>query len=79
MRLELAGDGIAVSVLLPSVTATEFGDGMFTLGRPPRPGVVVHTPDYVAGFVARLLRTGEESLGIPPGPEQPSLADADRP
>ncbi len=42
---ELADDGIAVSLLLPSITATEFGDGMFTLGVSPRPGMVVHSPD----------------------------------
>ena len=74
LRQELAGDGIAVSLLLPSITATEFGDGMFTLGATPRPDMVVQSPDYVAGFVLRLLRTGEESLDIPHGPEQPGLA-----
>jgi NADP-dependent 3-hydroxy acid dehydrogenase YdfG len=74
-RQELAGDGIAVSLLLPSLTATEFGDGMFTLGASPRPGMVVHSPEYVAGFVLRLVRTGEESFDIPHGPEQPGLAE----
>jgi len=73
LRQELADDGIAVSLLLPSVTATEFGDGMFTLGTSPHPGMVVHSPDYAAGFVLRLLRTGEESFDIPHGPEQPDL------
>ena len=72
---ELAGDGIAVSLLLPSITATEFGNGMFTLGASPRPGMVVQSPDYVAGIVLRLLRTGEESFDIPHGPEQPDLAN----
>jgi short-subunit dehydrogenase len=75
LRQELAGDGIAESLLLPSVTATEFGDGMFTLGSSPRPGMVVHSPDYVASVVLRLLRTGEESFDIPHGPEQPGLAE----
>jgi short-subunit dehydrogenase len=73
LRQELAADGIGVSLLLPSITATEFGDGMFTLGTSPRPGMVVHSPDYVAGVVLRLLRTGEESFDIPHGPEQPDL------
>ncbi len=77
LRQELADDGIAVSLLLPSITATEFGDGMFTLGSSPRPGMVVHSPDYVAGFVLRMLRTGEESFDIPHGPEQPGLAESD--
>jgi short-subunit dehydrogenase len=71
---ELADAGIAVSLLLPSITATEFGDSMYTLGASPRPGMVVHSPDYVAGVVLRLLRTGEESFDIPYGPEQPDLA-----
>jgi NADP-dependent 3-hydroxy acid dehydrogenase YdfG len=75
MRQELARDGIAVSLLLPSITATEFGDGMFTLGASPRPGMVAHSPDYVAGVILRLLRTGEDTFDIPHGPEQPGLAD----
>ncbi len=74
LRQELAGDGIAVSLLLPSITATEFGNGMFTLGASPRPGMVAHSPHYVAGVVLQLLRTGEESFDIPHGPEQPGLA-----
>jgi short-subunit dehydrogenase len=73
LREELAGDGIAVSLLLPSITATEFGDGIFKLDSPP-PGQVVHSPDYVAGIVLRLLRTGEDTFDIPHGPEQPDLA-----
>jgi len=73
LRQELAGDDIAVSLLLPSITATEFGGGRFRLGASPRPGMVVHRPDYVAGVVLRLLRTGEESFDIPHGPEQPGL------
>jgi short-subunit dehydrogenase len=68
LRQELADNGIAVSLLLPSITATEFGDGRFTLGATPRPGMVVHSPDYVADLVLRLLRTGEESFDIPHGP-----------
>ena len=42
---------------------------------------VAHSPDYVAGVVLRLLRTGEESFDIPHGPEQPGLAEVppDRP
>ena len=73
LRQELAGDGIAVSLLLPSITATEFGDGMFTLGASPRPGMVAHSPDYVAGVVLRLLRTGEEYIRHParPGTARP--------
>ena len=75
LRQELADDGIAVSLLLPSITATEFAGGRFRLGASPRPGMVAHSPDYVAGVVLRLLRTGEESFDIPHGPEQPGLAE----
>ncbi|GAA4619072.1 SDR family oxidoreductase [Actinoallomurus liliacearum] len=73
LREELAADGVAVSLLLPSVTATEFGDGIFKDGVPPRPGMVVHRPEYVAGVVLRLLRTGEDTFDIPHGPEQPDI------
>lgn len=73
-REELASDGIAVSLLLPSMTATEFGDGMFQLGVAPGPGLVVHHPGYVAGVVLRLLRTGEDTFDVPHGPEQADIA-----
>ncbi|MCO5997660.1 SDR family NAD(P)-dependent oxidoreductase [Actinoallomurus rhizosphaericola] len=73
LREELAADGIAVSLLLPSVTATEFGNGIFKDGVPPRPGMVVHRPEYAAGVVLRLLRTGEDTFDIPHGPEQPDI------
>jgi NAD(P)-dependent dehydrogenase (short-subunit alcohol dehydrogenase family) len=75
MRAEWAGDGIAVSLLLPSITATEFGNGMFKPGASPRPGRIAHDPGYVAGVILRLLRTGEDTFDIPHGPEQPGLAD----
>jgi NADP-dependent 3-hydroxy acid dehydrogenase YdfG len=74
LREELASDGIAVSLLLPSMTATEFGNGMFRLGVAPRPGLVVHRPEYVAGIVLRMLRTGEGTFDVPHGPEQAGIA-----
>jgi NADP-dependent 3-hydroxy acid dehydrogenase YdfG len=81
LREELAGDGIAVSLLLPSITATEFGDGIFKLDVEPklstgvqRTGMVVQRPEYAADFVLRLLRTGEDTFDIPHGAEQPELA-----
>lgn len=73
-REELATDGIAVSLLLPSITATEFGNSLFQLGVAPRPGMVTHHPEYVAGVVLRLLRTGEDTVDIPHGPERPDIA-----
>jgi short-subunit dehydrogenase len=74
LREELADDGIVVSLLLPSITATEFGDGIFKLGATSWPGRVVHHAEYVAGLVLRLLRTGEDTFDIPHGPEQPDIA-----
>jgi short-subunit dehydrogenase len=77
-RAELASDGIAVSLLLPSMTATEFGGGIFRVGVAPRPGAVVHHPEYVAKAVLRMLRTGEDTFDIPHGPEQAEIADSTR-
>ena len=75
-REELAGDGIVVSNLLPSITASEFGGGMFEAGVEYRPGLIGQTPEYVAGFVLRLLRTGEDVCDIPHDPERPELLTA---
>jgi NADP-dependent 3-hydroxy acid dehydrogenase YdfG len=72
-RKELAEDGIVVSLVVPSITATEFADGRFQSGRTPFPGMVAHSPEYVAGVIVRALRTGEERIDIPHGPEQPEL------
>ncbi|MDT7578439.1 MAG: hypothetical protein QOH17_4772 [Pseudonocardiales bacterium] len=74
-RKELAADGIAVSLVLPSITATEFGGGMFRGGAGPRPGMVVHSPEYVGRVVLRALRSGEERIDIPHGPEQPGFPE----
>jgi NAD(P)-dependent dehydrogenase (short-subunit alcohol dehydrogenase family) len=74
-RKELAADGIAVSLVLPSITATEFGGGMFRGGAGPRPGMVVHSPEYVGRVVLRALRSGEERIDIPHGPEQPDFPE----
>jgi NADP-dependent 3-hydroxy acid dehydrogenase YdfG len=77
-RAELAPDGIAVSVVLPSITATEFAGGRFKPGGTGRDGMVVHNPNYVAAVILRALLTGEERIDIPHGPEQPELAAAPR-
>lgn len=74
-RKELADDGIAVSLVLPSVTGTEFGGGMFRTGASPRPGMVVHSPEYAGRVILRALRTGAERIDIPHGPEQPDFPD----
>lgn len=78
-REELQPDGIAVSLLLPSMTATEFGDETFKLGVEVRPGVFPQTPRYVAGVILRMLCTGEERVDILPGPEDPALTEVPGP
>jgi short-subunit dehydrogenase len=72
-RQELASDGIAVSLVVPFITATEFAGGRFLPGRDNRPGPAAHSPEYVGKVILRALRTGEERLDILPGPEQPEL------
>ncbi len=75
-RAELADEGIVVSLVLPSITATEFGDGMFLDRDVVRPGgMVPHSPEYVGRVILRALRTGEERIDIPHGPEQPDFPD----
>ena len=64
-RMELADENIQLSLVLPSVTDTEF----YPAGGLPA-GLVAHSPEYVARVVLRALRTGEERIDIPHGPEQ---------
>jgi short-subunit dehydrogenase len=73
-RKELELEGIAVSLVLPSITATEFGGGRYQPGQEARPGIVAHSPEYVAGVIVRALRTGEERIDIPHGAEQAELS-----
>jgi NAD(P)-dependent dehydrogenase (short-subunit alcohol dehydrogenase family) len=73
-RRELEPDGVAVSLVVPSITATEFAGGRFRPGQQVRPGLVAHSPGYVGRVIMRALRTGEERIDIQPGPEQPELA-----
>lgn len=72
-RKELDADGIVVSLVLPSITGTEFGGGRYQVGKEARPGMVAHRPEYVAQVIVRALRTGEERIDIPHGAEQPEL------
>jgi short-subunit dehydrogenase len=74
-RTELATDGIAVSLVLPSLTATEFGGGRYKLGDEVIPGFLVQSADYVGRIVLRALRTGEEAVDIPHGAQRPELAE----
>ena len=74
-RIELAGEGVDVSAVFPSLTATEFAGGIYPLGAEPFPGFVVQSTDYVARIILRLLRTGEASIDIPHGAEQAELTE----
>jgi short-subunit dehydrogenase len=74
-RTELAAEGIVVSLVLPSLTATEFGGGRYKLGDEVVPGFLVQSADYVGRIVLRALRTGEEAIDIPHGAERPELAE----
>ena len=66
-RAELAGEGIAVSVVYPFVTATEFHDAL-RAGEGPgrRPGLEPHPPELVADAIAHLIVSGEEEAVLVP-------------
>ena len=68
-REELASDGI-VSVVYPSVTATEFHKRLRAGGMPAGAGgLTPHSPGYVAKAIIHALHTGEAEVIIPHGPE----------
>jgi len=52
-RQELTGVGIAVSLLLHLVAATEFGESTYTFRAQSRPGIA-QSPDYGVGFAVRV-------------------------
>jgi len=72
-RKEFASDNIAVSLVLPSITATEFAGGRYASGESPRPGMIAHSPEYVAKVLLRALQTGEDRIDIPHGAEETEL------
>ena len=74
-RKEWATENIVVSTVLPSLTATEFGGGIYRLGDEVIPGFFVQSADYVGRIIVRALRTGEEAIDIPHGAEQPELTE----
>jgi short-subunit dehydrogenase len=74
-RKEWATENVVVSTVLPSLTATEFGGGIYQLGDEVIPGFFVQSADYVGRIIVRMLRTGEESIDIPHGAEQPELVE----
>jgi short-subunit dehydrogenase len=68
VRAELANEGIAVSVVYPFVTATEFHDTLRAGRRPgARPGLEPQPPELVADAIAHLIATGEEEAILVPG------------
>jgi NADP-dependent 3-hydroxy acid dehydrogenase YdfG len=73
LRKELGPDHIAVSLVVPFITATEFGGGRFQAGRPGPQGLIPHSAEYVGKVILRALRTGEERIDIQPGPELDEL------
>lgn len=75
-RRELEGDGIAVSLVSPSITATEFAGRDYRAGQELRPGMIVHSAEYVARVILRVLRSGEGRVEIPHGPEQPEIVSS---
>ena len=66
-RAELAGEGIAVSIVYPFVTATEFHDAL-RAGEGPggRPGLEPQPPELVADAIAHLIASGEEEAVLVP-------------
>ena len=71
-RAELADDGITVSEVLPSITASNFGGGRYKAGEESLPGLVTHTPEYPARAIFRAILTGEPTLDVPHGREDPN-------
>jgi NADP-dependent 3-hydroxy acid dehydrogenase YdfG len=74
-RAELADDSIDVSLIVPFITATEFGGGMFSGPGVQMGGHKPHSAEYVAAVILRLLETGEERIDLMPGPEDWTLAE----
>ena len=72
-RVELANDKIDVSLIVPFITATEFGDGIFMGPDAQIGGHKPHSAEYVAAVILRLLQTGEERIDLLPGPEDCTL------
>jgi short-subunit dehydrogenase len=73
-RAELADDAIDVSLIVPFITATEFGGGMFSGPSAPSGDRAPHSPEFVAAVILRMLQTGEERIDLLPGPEDWSLS-----
>jgi short-subunit dehydrogenase len=72
-RAELEADNIAVSVVYPSVTDTEFHKSLRAGGFPGGGGrLPAHPPEHVAVAILRAIVTGEAEIVIPHGPVEAS-------
>ena len=79
-RRELAPDGIVVSIVYPSVTATEFHQSLAAGGRvgggswTPRP----HSAESVAEAIVDVIQSGDEEILLTQGwnPGAPDVRDA---
>lgn len=75
-REELASDGIAVSLVYPWVTATEFHENL-RAGRILGAGrMTPHSAEHVARAIIRAIRSGEAEIVLAPGPERPEDVEA---
>src|SRR5215212_8761183 len=75
-REEFAPDGIVVSLVYPSVTATEFHDKLRAGAIGAGGGSLTpQSPRYVAKAIVRVILTGEAEIVIPHGPERPEEMD----
>ena len=66
-REELAGDGIVVSNVLPTFTASEFHDVLQAgpaMG--PRPGMTADSVEHVAEEILRAVETGDAEVDLQP-------------
>jgi NADP-dependent 3-hydroxy acid dehydrogenase YdfG len=72
-RKEFAADGVAVCLVVPSITTTEFQNSRYLGGVNPDTGAPAHSPAYVGRSILRAVRTGEERIEIPNGPEQTDI------
>jgi short-subunit dehydrogenase len=70
-RRELAPDGIVVSIVYPSVTATEFHQSLAAGARVGDPWAVrAHSAESVAEAIVGVIQSGEEEIMLTSGWDQ---------
>ena len=66
-RAEWAADGIAVSIVYPSITATEFHQSLRAGSMRGGAHIPAHSPELVAEAIRRAIQTGDaEVFPVPP-------------